>query len=127
MIDSELAHEIVNKLRGNKIQPSDVLEALVIYEHRLDLENKINQLEADKLELSIEILDMNDYLATNQLTKAEHDRIKKHVEKAEQYLKSIFHTFSLLNSYFFFVLNRANFSHHYDNKIIKFGLQLFIL
>ena len=36
-----------------------------------------------------EMLDMNDYLATNQLTKREHDRIKRSVKKAEEYLKNV--------------------------------------
>lgn len=55
MIDSELAHKIVNKLRGEDIRPSDVIEALVTYEHELDLENKIQQLEsANKLLITSE-------------------------------------------------------------------------
>ena len=38
MINSELAHELVNKYRGEVIQPSDMVELLVVYKHRLEIE-----------------------------------------------------------------------------------------
>ena len=50
MIDSELAHKIVHGLRGKEIKPSDVLEALVTYEHKLGLESLQSELTKVKAE-----------------------------------------------------------------------------
>lgn len=45
MIDSDLAHKIVEDLRSKEIRPSDVIEAILLYEHRLDLESKLEKYE----------------------------------------------------------------------------------